>query len=1234
MAIRLATILENGQYDGYLSKLTSRLLDYGLQENDIAQMQHPVLVRMIADKNVDILELVKDANKPGKADLTTLENAVQDAGTIKDEWIAGIEVPEGKPLTAAFDYANNESVRSLIAGFIEKMSDEERRTVITDAGELTEIGANRLANALLARTYGNNPKGLRMIEIMTNDLVNMPPGMENIKKALLATLGDTAALEAKIRTGETAQEYSITDDISAAVVKYYDIRKANKMSVEDYVNSLELGKEELDPFQKQVLLVLSKNVKSYGRLRSLIGEYARAVVNMPIQNQLSLDTMPRATKGEVMTAGVNNLQPDNQMAFETAEDAIRQNLQAGVGAEFTSTQGIIREKVILFQHGEHYVSEVYTKNGKNVAFIPVGFQGREIPTAKGVAHVYGLDPIDPGVWVYEINGQIQKSGKPGKPETNSLKQMPDVDQNADPQTEIWRLAAKYNLAAIEPGTGYRIGAFTENIKMRLIYYVKKWGTTADKTRVRNFADMTPELLGRAIAREQAFRAAQGELPGVEPAPPQAQQPATAQEGTGRPSDEPVPAGGMMGENPTADLPRNRYDGIPMDEVARRDLAPMFDDIRTQMKKDLKTPKQSIPAEILPDVEAWLKTVRTEMAGTKLQATRYGERMRDQALLNYQQRVGFDDVANMLFPYQFWYTRSMMEWAARAIDKPAIIAMYARYRQKQKEMEQKGMPVRLRGKSRIPAPYLPDWMGGGLWTDPMRYILPLDSFGQPLEQLSRMKQTVARQAEENLYNMLENSSITKEELQLALDKHEGPAWEKAYAQAQEQTASETSDPMSLVNIVMSPALWVTTPYYLATGQAEKMSPLPVTKTAMAYQTALEGTILDPLGKLIGMVALPEKKMREALGISIFGQWGDYYVDRMLGNMATEDEYGPDATLKAMMEKSGPVYEEAVRRVREEVSLKTPGTVAIYALKNDGNVGDFIKGLFQIFPASLLPEGELKQRNLQGVYNQAWVDFKAGNSQALNDFFEEYPEYATRIAVNKTPQERLQNFLVNQIWEGYNALEWPDQNSAKRAMGQDFVTSFLSKDTRDYTSIPIASLAMWAKMLKQEIPTTPETKAVAQAPDALIPNIELYTPAEITAIKKYSDEKNAKFPNIGLLWDKYYTLPKEQQRGFMAQFPLMKQYLDWKKAYTAQHPELDNYFKRNKEAYAEIEGGGGIDISNMDPMLLLQLLAMIYAGADIGEGTNAALDDYYKDSGSTMDKQKFIEALLSTLETPQQ
>jgi len=104
-----------------------------------------------------------------------------------------------------------------------------------------------------------------------------------------------------------------------------------------------------------------------------------------------------------------------------------------------------------------------------------------------------------------------------------------------------------------------------------------------------------------------------------------------------------------------------------------------------------------------ELKHWVNQTKQEMSKAKLAALRYGERKRDFALLNYSKRYGFDNGLTGLYPYQFWYTRSMVNWMMRMVDRPYWASHYARLADFMNTYEDDNRPSRLRNKVRIPAP---------------------------------------------------------------------------------------------------------------------------------------------------------------------------------------------------------------------------------------------------------------------------------------------------------------------------------------------------------------------------------------------------------------------------------------------------------------------------------------------------------------------------------------------------
>jgi hypothetical protein len=747
---------------------------------------------------------------------------------------------------------------------------------------------------------------------------------------------------------------------------------------------------------------------------------------------------------------------------------------------------------------------------------------------------------------------------------------PTPSQPKDQEAQVWEMASQHrNLQGDPDLSGMdEAGNPIPESKMKLIKFVKKWGNANDRVIVRSFDNITPDILDRAMTREAAYLIAQGRMDDVM-------------------TPSPAPVEGNYEDQ----LPINRYDGQTLDEIANTHLGPMLDYVQNSYKQANANPQYStgrLPKPVKEGVDSWLKEVETQIPNTKRAALGYGETLRDQAMLNYNSRVGFDNTLEVAFPYQFWYTRSMQQWARRMIDNPQWIAMYARVRNTQKKMEKKGMPSRLESKNRYLAPFLPDWMGGGIWYDPYKALFPIDTFGQPLQNFNRINSSLQYDAEDILDQMSEGGQITQEQAYAAKQNHEDPLWMQATAQAQESAANEAGDPMGMVNMMMSPALWFTAPYYGLKGQPEKINVMPVTKQAQSIKYALKDTILEPLGYLAGLAAWPEETIRKALDISVFGQYGEYLVDRQLANMAADGSAPPDQAMNAMVERQGEIFDKAVQRTYQEMSVRYPGMLPFYAMKGKADMGEVIGSLFGALSGSgqILPEGELIQRGLQQEYSQAWEDLEAGDDKAINNFFKKYPEYRTRLLSFKDPKDRMQNHLTNLIWNSYMQLERPNRTRAADQMGEEFKELFLSTETRDYEAIGIPTLTAWAMMLGNAVPQTEENKQIAQAE---VPQVDLMPSMQAKFVEEYQDARNAKFYNWFNEQQAYYALPEgPKRREYLKQHPQLKEYWSWKNQYRTDHPEIESWFQEQSQQTTDQLG---VDISMYDPALMRQLL--IYA-----------------------------------------
>jgi hypothetical protein len=187
--------------------------------------------------------------------------------------------------------------------------------------------------------------------------------------------------------------------------------------------------------------------------------------------------------------------------------------------------------------------------------------------------------------------------------------------------------------------------------------------------------------------------------------------------------------------------------------------------------------------------------------------RYGESMRDFTLLNYGQRYGFDNALTAVFPYQFWTTRSMLNWALRAIDRPAMLSNYARLKMflQQGTMERDGFPSRLKRKMGINLPFLPDWMGEGVFIDPMRQIYPFENFYRPFQQMDQQRGIQVRKTQTLIQGWLADEQISDAEAQEALTTGKGMLWEKAWAQSGDEMQKEIANPFDFMQTMMGASL---------------------------------------------------------------------------------------------------------------------------------------------------------------------------------------------------------------------------------------------------------------------------------------------------------------------------------------------------------------------------------------------------------------------------------------------
>lgn len=964
-----------------------------------------------------------------------------------------------------------------------------------------------------------------------------------------------------------------------------------------------------------------------------------------------------------------------RVAFRVREQVMRQSAILGDWAGESRLAhplgkvpetGLVALRVHAFQHGgENIVAAIYLNN-EPVAYVPEGMVTvPQFDTIDGPARLLGLDPNVPRNWVAERNGSItsfdpddvgrdsslyQESQRPAEqpvetelhPWLKNLIEMGEVSTRlhkgssyllpdgrlvwADSDHDVMAVAASRK--AGERAVG--IGAFARTTG------AVRMGLYGNQMYIMTYQPLTPRQMNTVLANLDSHEVvveihsrvlnwdtqefAPGQTGEVRDFLTSSWERNVLYQNEGEPAQPvgEVPPGGTPASEPFADT---------LDEAVSERIRPMLNSIRDRYQAALADQPlkfTQLDADAQGQVKGWLKGVRNDMASMKYATMGYGEQMRDASLLNYNRRYGFDQYMEIGMPYEFWYTRTMINWAKRMIDRPSWFGMYARLQEMQ-ERQRHNMPTRLQGKMRMAAPWLPEWAGGGLWFDPSAKLFPPATFGQPMLRAFQSQNQATKRAESLLKDMAEAGKIGQGDYQAALETHDGPAWQDALAQAQVEM-DQDANPANLVGMMMSPSLWWTAGSNLLNGKPEKMSVLPITRTARAAQTALQGSPLEALGNVAGWAALPEEKLRGAAGLSQFGEWGKWYIDRQLSNMAADGAATPEEARIAMVERQGPVYDQAVQRVRYEEMLSVPGMATMGQLAG-GNVGGAIESLpNMIFPGTLFPEGELKLRGLYDDYGKAWDDYRAGNDDALNTFFTEHPEYEARLALYDQPEERLHKFLINEVWDRYSSLDKPNRTKATQALGKRFREAFLSSDTRNYDAIDDEELARWSQMLGGAVPKTEQTTSVLEAPSG---QIEMYSPELVTGITTYQQERNQRYPGITAIQAQYYNYPQgsAQRRQMLGQFPQLKQYWSWNRAYKAKHPELDEYWNRDTTGGGDATTMSEQEFSTLDPVLLRQVLAWGLSGQSLSSGARAYLRSRGQSRG--LSDEEYARMVLANL-----
>ena len=538
------------------------------------------------------------------------------------------------------------------------------------------------------------------------------------------------------------------------------------------------------------------------------------------------------------------------------------------------------------------------------------------------------------------------------------------------------------------------------------------------------------------------------------------------------------------------------------------------------------------------LNGYINSTKSQLGEQLNLASKMGEWGRDSALLNYNRRMNYNSWLSLIAPYEFWMTQSVYRWALHSIDRPQMLATFLRMR---KFMEtayrpEQGLPQRLKGRIRIPIPFMEEWLGKEVFIDPLQAALPIDQFGYGIENYQQQSSADQGRAERVLEELLNDGKITRQDYARALLEKSGPAWDRALALAQQDDAEGRNDAFDFVNMFISTHAPIQWAYNVARGTPERIQPfLPITRSIRAVTAAL-GIAPNTGGYN------PEGMIREAIGLPRFDRWDEYRVDRMIANMVALGEFGVDEGLRAMINQEGDMYMEAVRRAGIE-----------YA--GGGIIGAM--GRVLGMPARAYPPGEEHLRELKDNYEFAWAHYeKTGDNSKLNSFQDVHPEYELRLALWRPPEKRLRQFLEDEIWNAYNDMTKLHKDELKEHLGDLWQDAMLNKDTRSVANIPTETLQAWLKIMGGD-PPGKVTFNENVTPLDFAPEDDAYR------VQTFYDTRDRMFDYNNTIWpltQDYFKLEKgSARRAFVQRHPLLGQYWDWRRDFMERNPDIAKYME---------------------------------------------------------------------------
>lgn len=604
-------------------------------------------------------------------------------------------------------------------------------------------------------------------------------------------------------------------------------------------------------------------------------------------------------------------------------------------------------------------------------------------------------------------------------------------------------------------------------------------------------------------------------------------------------------------------------------------------------------------------------VRTDLVNTKYKAGKFGNMMRDAALLNYNSRYGWDNALTFICPYQFWQTRSFQKWMSRMGSKGGKMwRRYAKLKELERRNKKEFMPSRISGLIGLYLPFLPDWMGDAIFMSTDQFLV-VPQFVNNLFDSLNGKNAVRAVAERYLREALQDEKISYQDYQLAMNpqtREQSSVWQEYLSKAQ-LTEGADQNLGDMLGQYLGLSLPLSIYKAISKNDNSEWNQWPITRTGTAWRAAFGDNLIGNLGQDI--LSFPEKTLRSLLAekygtdfeYNEFGAFADYYITQQVWDMVPEGRIDPVDAVQAVTEKgNNKIWNEAADRQREELLVKMQGGLPVEAVKRlvsgEGDTKDnwlmLLAGLVTApMSKQVVREAETDWRKQKDEYSKAWDAYSSGDKEALNRFEDSNPNYRyNNLRYEKDPEQALRKYLYNTISQKWYDLDKEEQSELQMAFGpnDNFYDDVINKDTRVIESMDINRLAAYAQALNGKIPNLATDKINLQNIESI--NLMQFPDTTHDEVMTYYAERDRLFPGMNKVSSIYYSLPVEDRKKFRQAMPELSKYWDWNKQYKKDHPDVANFTKIQSDYFDAIDAENVID--NLDNVTLSYLKQAAFSG----------------------------------------